>query len=50
MSGFKRNYDFFLIPTQKNPDIIIWSDEWKIVKLIELTVPYEYKINAAQTR
>ena len=41
---------FFPIPTQKKPDIVIWSDELKTVYLIELTVPHEDNIDAAQTR
>ncbi|XP_066915397.1 uncharacterized protein [Clytia hemisphaerica] len=41
---------FFPIPTALKPDIVIWSEERTIVYLIELTVPHEDNIDAAQIR
>ena len=41
---------FFPIPTQKKPDIVVWCQERKILHLVELTVPYEDNIDAAQVR
>ena len=41
---------FFPIPTALKPDIVIWSEERKDVYLIELTVPHEDNIDAAQIR
>jgi hypothetical protein len=41
---------FFPIPTTKKPDIVVWCTERKIVHLVELTVPHEDNIDAAQVR
>ncbi|XP_066917441.1 uncharacterized protein [Clytia hemisphaerica] len=41
---------FFPIPTALRLDIVIWSEEKTIVYLIELTVPHEDNIDAAQIR
>ena len=41
---------FFPIPTAKKPDIVVWCAEGKIVHLVELTVPDEDNIDAAQVR
>ena len=41
---------FFPIPTQKKPDIVVWCAERKIIHLVELTVPHEDNIDAAQER
>ena len=40
----------FVIPTTKKPDIVVWCAERKVVFLVELTVPHEDNINAAQLR
>ncbi|XP_066932294.1 uncharacterized protein [Clytia hemisphaerica] len=40
----------FVIPTTKKPDIVVWCTERKVVFLVELTVPHEDNINAAQVR
>ena len=41
---------FFPIPTPKKPDIVVWCLERKIVHLVELTVPHEDNIEAANIR
>ena len=40
----------FMIPTKLKPDIFMWSDERKMLELVELTVPYEENIDAARDR
>ena len=40
----------FVIPTTKKPDIAVWCTEKKVVFVVELTVPHEDNINAAQSR
>ena len=41
---------FFPIPSPKKPDIVVWCAERKSVHLVELTVPHEDNIDAAQVR
>ena len=36
--------------TSKRPDIVIWSEERKIVHLLELTVPWESNLELAEER
>ena len=40
----------FPIPTSKRPDIFLWSDDQKMLELVELTVPFEDNIEAARAR
>ena len=40
----------FVIPTTKKPDIVVWCSERKEVYLVQLIVPHEDNIGAAQVR
>ena len=40
----------FIIPTSKQPDIVLWCTERKVIQLAELTVPHEDNIDAAKDR
>ena len=41
---------FPIVATSKRPDIVIWSEERKIVHLLELTVPWESNLELAEER
>ena len=41
---------FFPIATKKRPDMVLWCEERKVIKLIELTVPWESNIDDAWYR
>ena len=41
---------FFPIPTSKKPDLVIWCEMEKEIHLVELTVPHEDNISAANER
>ena len=47
LKGYER---FFPIPTSKKPDLVIWCEMEKKVHLVELTVPHEDNISAANER
>lgn len=37
----------FPLPTRKRPNLVVWCEDRKIVKMIELTILWEIKFNAA---
>ena len=41
---------FFPLPTRKKPDMVIWSEDKKTIKLIELTIPWETNFDEAWIR
>ena len=49
-AGLKGCDRFSLIPTTKQPDLVIWNEEEKEVHLVKLTVPYEDNINSVHER
>ena len=40
----------FPLPTSQRPDLVLWCEERKVIKLIELTVPWENNIDDAYLR
>ena len=44
------NLVFPVLVTELRPDAVVWCDERKIVIILELTVPWEENINAAEER
>lgn len=44
------NFVFPVVPTGKRPDIVVWCEERQIVRMVELTVPFEDNIDAAEVR
>ena len=41
---------FPIVATLQRPDIVIWNSERKVVHLLELTVPWESNLDAAEER
>ena len=41
---------FPIVPTLQRPDIVIWNEAKKVVHLLELTVPWESNLGAAEER
>ena len=41
---------FPIVPTLQRPDIVIWNKAKKVVHLLELTVPWESNLGAAEER